>query len=292
MSVIIDNQFWNGAIGDSIRNKFATAVIGLPQEEPLFDLNQYPVKLMEGFVANSRNVLVIKKSESSCFEVKKDQFASPQNIFYVYGTSADEIIGVIEEKAAEIIAQIHTTEIVETQKNLGKSEANSQKIKAKFGVALQVPLEFECITTEDKFMWYKKEITSGSASLLLYEVPLSSFKNKKEIVSNIVKVRDSIGLLYIHGKEPCTDMITSDAYWPYFNKISIDNKKVYETKGTWELKGDFMSGPFINYVIMDSYNCRALVLEGFCYAPSKEKRDIMHELEAIIKTVTVSKLSL
>jgi len=28
-----------------------------------------------------------------------------------------------------------------------------------------------------------------------------------------------------------------------------------------------------------------LVLEGFCYAPSKKKRDLMFELEAIIKSV-------
>jgi hypothetical protein len=31
ISVIIDEQ-WNGEIGDSIRNKFASPVIGLPQE--------------------------------------------------------------------------------------------------------------------------------------------------------------------------------------------------------------------------------------------------------------------
>jgi hypothetical protein len=48
ISVVIDDQLWNGEIGDSIRNKFASAVIGLPQEEPLFTINQYPVKIMEG----------------------------------------------------------------------------------------------------------------------------------------------------------------------------------------------------------------------------------------------------
>ena len=46
-----------------------------------------------------------------------------------------------------------------------------------------------------------------------------------------------------------------------------------------------MSGPFINYNIIDRANKRILVLEGFCYDPSKEKRDLMFELEAIIKSV-------
>ena len=45
VSVIIDDQLWNGEVGDSIRNKFAAPVLGLPQEEPVFTLKQYPVKL-------------------------------------------------------------------------------------------------------------------------------------------------------------------------------------------------------------------------------------------------------
>ena len=61
VSIIIDDNLWNGEIGDSIRNKFASPVIGLPQEEPLFTINQFPVKLMEGFMTDSRNIIVIKK---------------------------------------------------------------------------------------------------------------------------------------------------------------------------------------------------------------------------------------
>ncbi|MFD0777730.1 DUF4837 family protein [Flavobacterium myungsuense] len=62
ISVIIDDQLWNGEVGDSIRNKFAAPVLGLPKEEPLFNINQYPVKLLEGFVTKTRNSVVIKKS--------------------------------------------------------------------------------------------------------------------------------------------------------------------------------------------------------------------------------------
>lgn len=71
ISVLIDDQLWKGEIGDSIRNKFASSVIGLPQEEPLFTINQYPIKFLEGFVVNSRNSIVIKKEAVSRFEIKK-----------------------------------------------------------------------------------------------------------------------------------------------------------------------------------------------------------------------------
>jgi hypothetical protein len=40
---------------------------------------------------------------------------------------------------------------------------------------------------------------------------------------------------------------------------------------------------------VDSINKRLVVLEGFCYSPSKEKRDAMHELDAIMHSVHVLK---
>ena len=58
VSIIIDESLWSGEIGDSIRKKFATPVDGLPQEEPLFTLNQYPTKVFEGFVRKSRNIRI------------------------------------------------------------------------------------------------------------------------------------------------------------------------------------------------------------------------------------------
>jgi hypothetical protein len=39
-------------------------------------------------------------------------------------------------------------------------------------------------------------------------------------------------------------MITEEAYAPYLSKITFDAKKP-ETKGTWELNNDFMSGPLL-----------------------------------------------
>jgi hypothetical protein len=80
-------------------------------------------------------------------------------------------------------------------------------------------------------------------------------------------------------------MVTEPAFSPYLSKTKIYNKETFETKGNWELLHDFMSGPFINYAIVDKPNHRILVVEGFCYAPSKQKRDLMFELEAVIKSM-------
>ena len=284
---MIDDQLWNGEIGDSIRNKFASPVIGLPQEEPLFTINQYPVKLMEGFMTDNRNIIVVKKGDKNKFVIKEDQYGSPQNVFHITGKTADAILKIMEKNTPKIIKIIRQTEIDEIQRLNKKLLLDPKIVGDKFHVSIGIPSGYEYMEQRDNFIWLKKEVVSGNTSLLIYQVSLKSIINKDNLVSNIIKMRDSIGALYIHGKEARTDMITEEAYAPYFFKVKLDGRVAYETKGTWELKNDFMSGPFVNYAIIDKENDRVIVLEGFCYSPSKEKRDMMLELEAIIKSVSI-----
>ena len=135
------------------------------------------------------------------------------------------------------------------------------------------------------FIWLKKEILSGNTSILIYKVPFKTLLKDNDVVNNIITMRDQIGAQYIKGKDNNSIMITEESYAPYFDITIIDKKRAYETKGTWELKGDYMSGTFINYAILNRKKREFVVIEGFCYAPSTSKRDLMMELEAIIKSV-------
>lgn len=269
VSVIIDDQLWNGEIGDSIRNKFASPVIGLPEEEPLFTINQYPVKLLEGFATDSRAILVIKKEAENKFEIKENQYASPQNVFHISGKTATEILQLLEEHTPEIIYRIEQGEIAESQRINKKALLQTTSFKKEFQLTIQVPSDFEQVLRKPNFVWLKKKIISGSSSLLLYQVPLNTITTSN-VAIDILTMRDSFGK-YIKGTEPNTYMISETGYTPYFFKSKIDNRLAYETRGTWQLQNDYMSGPFINYTIVDTTNHRLLVLEGFCYSPSKEK---------------------
>lgn len=285
IAVIIDDQLWNGEIGDTIRNKFASPVIGLPQEEPLFTINQFPVKLLEGFMTNSRNIIVIKKESKNRFEIIENEYASPQNVIHISGKTTPIILDLIEKNTSTIISKMRQTEIEENQRVIDTATIDTKKIRRKFKADLHIPKGYNYVLQRRKFIWLKKEIPSGNTSILVYQIPLRALNRNLPITQSIIRTRDSIGNLYIHGRARNTQMVTEDSYTPYLFHINIKGKETYETKGTWELKNDFMSGPFINYNIIDRANNRVLVIEGFCYDPSKEKRDLMFELEAIIKSV-------
>jgi hypothetical protein len=285
VSVIIDEELWNGEIGDSIRNKFASPVIGLQEEEPIFTLNQYPVKLFEGFMTNSRNILVIKKEAKSKFYVKQNEYTTPQIAVHISGKNVQEILDTIEANAPKIIKDIKDSEVAIFQKRIIRNSLEKDKIKSRFNILINIPSKYAIVLQGKKFLWLKKEIVTGNISLLIYQAPLNRLKDTTILVNSIVKIRDSIGKKYIHGNKPRTKMMTESAFAPYLTKIQVYGKLAYETKGNWELSNDFMSGPFVNYAIVDKTYNRVLFLEGFCYAPSKDKRDLMLELEAIIKSV-------
>jgi len=288
LSIIISDQLWNGEIGDSLRKKFAAPVDGLPQEEPLFTINQYPIKALDGKIIG-RNVVIIKKEEKNVFTIQENEFAAPQTIVHISGNNVIEIIDHIEKNADSIIKKLKQGEIRQSQKIIDTSLLNDYKIRKKFKIDLHLPSNYKYALEKRNFIWLKKEILSGNTSILIYKVPFKTILKNDDLTNNIIKMRDSIGGLYIRGKQKRNKMITEESYAPYFLSTIINNRRAYETKGTWELKGDFMSGSFINYAIMDRKNRKFIIIEGFCYAPSTEKRDLMHELEAIIKSVKVLK---
>ena len=123
--------------------------------------------------------------------------------------------------------------------------------------------------------------------LMIYQVPLETIRKGDSAVVDVVKMRDSIGKNQIPGRLDGSYMITEKAYAPYIFSTIIDNKPTIQTKGIWDVKNDFMSGPFINYAIEDKVNNRYVVIEGYVFAPSVAKRDYMFELESIIRSATL-----
>jgi hypothetical protein len=285
LSVVINDQLWDGEIGDSLRKKFAAPVDGLPQEEPLFTINQYPAKFWDGLKSVSRNIIIIRKEERNRFKMVEDQYAAPQNTVYISGRNVAEILDHIEKNADLMIKKFRQTEIEESQEIINKSPLDDQKIRKKFKISLRLPSTYKYVLEKPGFIWLKREILSGNTSVLIYKVPFKTILKDNNLINNIIKMRDSVGALYIHSRVKNSRMITEESYSPYFFNTLLDRKRAYETKGTWELKNDFMSGSFINYAVLDKKRKRFIVIEGFCYAPSTEKRDLMHELEAIIQSM-------
>lgn len=285
--VVVDNLLWDDSVGTTIRDVVAAPVPALNQEEPLFSLNQMPPMVFEGFATRSRIILKIEKGGEAGTIIKNDVYARPQTVVVISGKTDQEIRDQLEQNGDEIIAAFKKEELKENQRRIRISLKNDEPLEKTLGVKLNFQTAYRIAKQEDDFFWIRKDIPTGTMDIMIYEVPLNTIKKGDSTIIDIVNMRDSIGEVHIPGPVEGSYMITEKAYAPYLYETTIDGKPTFETKGIWDVKNAFMSGPFINYAIEDKANNRYVVIEGYVFAPSVEKRNNIFELEAIIKSIRI-----
>ncbi|NNK81895.1 MAG: DUF4837 family protein [Flavobacteriaceae bacterium] len=287
LSVVVDNNLWEGRVGESIRNVLGDDVYGLPQDEPLFSLRQMPTVVFTDFARKNRIVFKVEKGKPASTKYIEDAFASPQKVVLVTGKTDSEIINEIETNAKKIVSEFKTEELKEKQKRIKKSLHKTTEIEDALDITLRFPSAYRIAKEGDKFFWIRRDIETGTLNIMLYEMPINAITEGEDAILDVIKIRDSIGKQYIPGPTEGTYMTTEEAYTPFMQQTIVDNKPTLETKSTWEVEGAWMSGPFINYAIKDEINNRYIIVEGFAYAPAVSKRDFVFELEAIIKSIHI-----
>lgn len=284
---------WTGDVGKEVRNSFGELMVGLPQPEPILSVSQVAPSGFSSMMKSSRNILVITEGETESFTVKNNVYAQPQTVIFVQGKDDAGIIKILQKRKNEIRKIFLDADVQFTQSIFEKNKLDNSEYKTlqNLGVSLTIPDKFNTVRDTGDFLWLRNHLTSGiaksgSSNILLYTIPLI---DETQVADSIVAVRNMIGKKYIPGSKPETMyMITEEAYTPFTFDAEIDGKKAYETRGKWEVKNDFMAGPFVNYTIIDKKNNRLVVVEGFTYAPSVSKRAFLFELEAIAKSIKIN----
>lgn len=287
LSVVVDNDLWEGSVGESIRNVIGAPLYGLPQDEPMFTMRQMPTVVFSDFARRNRTVLKIEKGKEADTKFYEDTYAKPQKMVIISGQTNQEIINEIETNANKIISIFKAEEIKEKQRRISKSLHKTNNIETVLDLSIDFPSAYRVAAEKDNFFWLRRDIRTGTLNILVYEVPLDRISDKDEAINDVIKMRDSIGKLYVPGPLEGTYMITEEAYTPFLSSTIIDNKPSFETRSTWEVKDAYMAGPFLNYAIKDEINQRYVIFEGFAFAPSVEKRDYVFEFEAIAKSIKI-----
>ncbi|WP_339835505.1 DUF4837 family protein [uncultured Maribacter sp.] len=288
LTVVIDNELWKSSVGDAIREKYTAAAQGLTWDEALFSVTQIPQQIFSGSIRNTSSILYVMEDSLNVAHLKSNMYSKPQKVGVVKGRNKEELIENINKTAPEFIKEFKALEIVKAQKRFEKSLNKEKALVDKFKISMKIPSIYRVGREEDNFVWIDRQIQKGNMNIIAYTIPWDSFQNDSTFVQDIIKMRDSIGKLYIGGEDipgKKNHMITEKAFSPYVFPAEVSGKKAAEVRGIWEMSAYPMAGPFLTYIINDKENNRKLIIEGFVFAPATKKRDYMFELEAIIKSV-------
>jgi hypothetical protein len=283
--VVMDNADWEGAVGDTIREELARPIEGIIRDEPLFTLNHIKPESFDGKLTKSRNYLIIKKDGDAKVTVEEDKYAYPQLGVVAHGNSSQEVAETIAENSNNIIELFSRGETAQKQYLMNKTILDTGRLEETFGISMTIPRTYHYAKNrnDDDFVWLRRGIAEGTVDLMVYEVPLEKISRDKNTVSDIIAVRDSIGAIKIPVNEPGV-FITEKAYSPLLYETQIDGKFAFETKGIWEVKTQWMSGPFINYAVYNAEKNNWLILEGYVSAPNTAHRNYLFEIEAILRS--------
>ena len=277
ISVVTNDEIWEGAVGEVIRENFGRPIYGLPQIEPIFSLSHIPSKVFSGFATKSRTILKIDVSENEGVFNFKNTYASPQRIIQITAKSPDKIIEIINENLNSIYSTMYFNEIQEKQRRISKDLNKTEAIKNNTGVSLKFPSAYRVAKADTNFVWIRRDIETGSVNLFIH-------RQTNLTKQSIIEKRDSISKIYIPGPVENTHMSTDLIYTPNTQEINVGGKQVFETRGLWEIEGQFMAGPFLNFQIKLGDN-DFIMLDGFVYSPGSTKREYIFELEAIMRSL-------
>ena len=261
-------------------------IYGLPQQEPIFKLRQIPPRVFSGFVTKSRTIIIIENNKQKHTRLLLNKYASPQTVIVVSGMTSREIIEELKKHSKKIINNIKEAEIKEKQRRIRKSLSISQALDSIFKIILDYPSIYRVAAVDRNFVWLRKDSKSGSVNLSVFQIPL---KKNKLNTKKIITIRDSVSKQKIPGPTKETYMSTEMQYKSVLAPTKIRKHKGLEVRGLWEVKKQFMGGPFINFSVVDSINNRILFFDGFVYSPGTEKASYIFEIEAIIKSLKILK---
>lgn len=285
ITVVMTDQLWEGEIGQTLRDMYAYPAEGLPQQEPLYDLKQIPPEVFSGFAQSSRSVLWVGISNQTNVRIDKNTYAQPQTVAVFTAPTPTTLTEILVSQSEEVIKTIRKQERTERLRRIRKSTYAKHGLDKKFGVALTMPSAYKIFKEDENTTWFQREVQKGHINLLVTTTPYDTDIVAQQDLDKIIAQHDSIGKAFIPGRLPNSHLITEKAYKPYVYSTSFGNKPALEIRGTWEVQGDFMAGPFLQYIINDKPNNRNIILEGFVFAPSAAKRDYIFEIETVLRSL-------
>lgn len=292
--IVIDTAYKNGPVGRIADSLLTQIMYGLPQAEPIFNVNTVPHSGFKDILKRASNIIRINISDnySADIQLKEDVWAKGQLLIDISADDAETLIKILEKNSSGIPQIIKEKELERWSvhlKNIFK-QSLSQKILDSHNLLIVTPEDYYLMESRENDFWIKKEKTIGGhqviQGMMVYYYPYSSDSafSSGEMIQN----RDSYTYQHIKGMTDSSYMTVYRQYTVSKDTISINGMYAVEYRGLWDMENDFMGGPFLHYTVLDEKNNRIINIDAFVYAPKFKKREYLRELEAIARSLKVN----
>ena len=283
--VAIEREQWEGNLGVAIRETLASDTPYLAQREPLFALSNVPPGSFNSMFKMHRNLLLVNidpQGVNSGIVYKNNVWAQPQAVVQINAPDADTALTLFREAGptvAEFFEQAERDRIIANAK-LYEERALQAPVEKVTGGIVHFPSGYRCRKFTDDFVWIADEKQYTSQTVLVYKYPVEGPNpfTKEQIIA----ARNAIMQANVPGMFEGSYMTTSTAQEPVVRSLRYHGRDFMETRGFWEVHGDFMGGPFVSHSFYSPDGKDIIVLEAFVYAPRYDKRQYLRQVESLL----------
>ncbi len=221
--------------------------------------------------------------------IGKEKWAKNQMIIYLFANGREKLAKAIGSHFTAIAKKInqHDSENLKATVYGIKSENKelSSLVLDSFGMNIKLPGLYKLAMQKPNFLWLRMDNKEVNQSIVIRKFP---YKSKSQFaMDTIIRMRNDYGKEFIRTGSDDAYMSTNVIDLPTFEYTYFQHG-IYtkEVRGIWETVNDFMGGPFVSYLMHNEAKGEIVFIDVFVFAPGKEKRDFVQQLDCIIKTAS------
>jgi hypothetical protein len=317
--LIMDSAQWKGPLGNVIDSLFSAEMEGLPRKESIFHMRWIDPRKLNFVLKQRRNLIfavtldqrsagagIIKRTftPESLEKIKTDPtlfsqnvknvFAKNQEVLFLFSKTEKELIQHIRTHGSKLIDYFNLRERERLTTSLYKSgqvKGVPQILRKEFQCEMKIPFGYQLVQHESDFLWLRQINPRDDKDIFIARKKYVSPDQFKK--DSLITFRDEVCKKYLfEDPERLDTYLITETSIPFkpvlIREINFNKKFAVEMKGLWRTNNLTMGGPFLGYAMVDEPLGYLYYVEGFTFAPGKDQREIMRELETILYTFRTS----
>lgn len=289
--LVVDRAVWGTDLQDTINGIVEAQVPGLMQAEKMFRVT----RIFSRDYAATHNtfhsklyVKVDKTLDKPMMGILRNEYAKPQIELVVAAPTMEELREFLPrngERIKEILADAQVDMRVELLRKKYSKKVNDD-LHDVLGMTVRAPEHMKATKKGENFLWGGTNLLEKDMNLVVYTYDWhGEDMSDKDL---FVQKRDSVMKKNIPGEREgqwMQTVVENDQPIVLCKMRDMDGRKVLEARGLWEMRNGALGGPFVSISSVDTAARKVIVGEGFVYSPSTDKRDLVRQMEAVLRTL-------
>ena len=290
--VLCDDDIWQGELADAVCDLLEEDIPGLVRPEGYFDIvKQTPTS--KATDNDKRHGILLSfniapLTEETSYSIANNTYSHPQLILTIKAANVEQAVEFIKANTEELREVMTASEREEYLSGAKRKPAKQlmEDFTSATGYTMLIPANFSKANPADESLtWYIRDYKNKAQYIFAFTTEYNPELGIQATSANIVNsINDKFNT--ISSKDVSGSRMQIDTYRDIIaNIVEINNNKLLELRGCWEVSTDYMGGSFTSYTIFNPETSTATVIVFALYAPEDSHRYLMHEMEDLIYTL-------